>query len=1515
MSSSPTGTRLSAFPDSTAVSVAQSTDDFFECPRCHRHCKSRTWFLKHLEACGKSTSSTRTHGNTVSGEGSPGSSDAATFAIMVNNHHRLLSRSSAAEDLTPPLLESVASTKSSSLNTSSSRVHSQKTPRLAHTIGNAGREVAPSGSIETVGSVDAGLSRNSAVGCSGHRDGQSGSNQTTPAETSRASPHQLIADLPTASSVSCVGSGFSIAASCVARSASPSEGNWLHAASPRGLRAGVSRSESSSAQASVGLARASAAAAAPASSSFHAGRCDRAQQHRQPELQESFRLQSDFTWTQYTPSTSEEEEDALGEHVSSILNHFRLQLSRSPGSVQGSSDPAVRDVAASFCNAGAERLVSLGCCGKAADEWTHERRPSGGSDLHGSSSPCATVDVGRQVTTRILHAGRLPREDEREAPQFFSGSITEFSPPERTASGVPDEWQSARSDANSGRLHHSARDSVSPCSFSRVLSSASPTLAQAVSGPKVLQTNMSPTSTQVAGSSVSRLSRLNSSSNGGSARTPRHGDRSGAVTPRAISFQRGRAVGSGGFGTVYQAILSDGSLAAVKELKLENANLKAIDREVRAMSSIPPHPNCVRYLGSRYSAHHYYIIMEYISGGSINSLRKSVGRFRESVFQRYAHMVLLGLSHLHANGIVHRDIKGANVLLDESGCAKIVDFGCSGDLNQVTTTLSGGGTPLWMAPEVCRGEPATEKSDVWAYGCLCLEMTNDTGLPWNFLPCMTLQGVVYALACAKSPPAIPTDLSPEAQDFLQRCLRIDPEERATVAELLQHPFFDVDLMDDSEEDELMSSCGASARQSAVKQAIRQMDRSSALDVGAQQQAHLRDGSGDVGNGADGAPGSPLMQGSAGVSLSPPGVRSDERDSMWDSDAGVLLRSAFSHSKSPSGPQLDHYTRSVNAGFSLQAVDEDDDGDGDGAGKAEDNAGSSPSVFGGSTPAVPEASVPANRCHTPFSHAGVHEDENEYTQMITEIITQAREAYTDEERRMTERRRRLTMMHPSSDDDTSITITASSGSHTIKNGDGSHGGSSAEEDDEESQRNDNESELSTTSSSDGDDGVNGRSLGGPRRHSLGATWGAECARASATNENTGEPKSAADDVPLQKPTFAMRAKGSLAPAASPSWACSGCPPRLDALPGSAFVATSPTSVYVDSADNTVSPHGSTTSSGTPSVAAGPQSLRSPQDASLHPSFAFSYPPRQRQHRQQKQQHPCPISPPAHLRGVVGKDVTSDGSRSRGSGSLCQATSDSVVATAAGGVTPGPREPGGPVKALTPIGQPAVSSRSSPPASAGAAIPPPLPSAPATQHCPGGGGVLSDRSSSSRTLPLTPSLTVGGPHRQASPQQLATTAIPASAQADLPGSSTERYAGGLSRRDEGSAMRKTGASDHLPKGLSMAEKEIQKLLDFRASSGRRQNLSSAPPDIGWRGTKESSTAAASAVCGGDACYNHYYLHPSSSHGEHLDSERPSETESLTPRQSTGLSATGTVAAAQQSQKRKLWGLGIFRSLKNK
>jgi serine/threonine protein kinase len=260
-----------------------------------------------------------------------------------------------------------------------------------------------------------------------------------------------------------------------------------------------------------------------------------------------------------------------------------------------------------------------------------------------------------------------------------------------------------------------------------------------------------------------------------------------------LYIRRGHLIGQGAFGSVYLGMnMANSQLVAIKQIRLADANdsiIRSIQREMDVMMRLPPHPNCVRYLGHRESRRCVSVIMEFVSGGSVASLYNTVGVFHEATVRRYAAMALQGLAHLHRNGIVHQDIKGANVLADSEGVAKIADFGCCKDLNLLTGSMKTAGTPLWMAPEVCTGGSATTMSDIWSFGCFVLEMAKPDHMPWSNLN-GGLFAVMYAIGNAKQPPPAPSTMSAEGKDFLARCMCIDPLRRATAEELLHHPWIE-----------------------------------------------------------------------------------------------------------------------------------------------------------------------------------------------------------------------------------------------------------------------------------------------------------------------------------------------------------------------------------------------------------------------------------------------------------------------------------------------------------------------------------------------------------------------------------------------------------------------------------------------------------------------------------------------------------------------------------------------------
>ncbi|KPI85151.1 putative protein kinase [Leptomonas seymouri] len=1551
MNTSPTAPHFS--PDAAQSSEASH----FECPRCHRRCKSRTWFLRHLETCFQGSSSTDASPTmnsliNVLGEANAGPSPALQQQQQHHHHNHRASRRSGTNDATSLLVfESVTATSPASSLHSYHEAQKRRNSRPNLVGGYVGNDDAHQDFSDSSMSPNMGASCASALAFSFKQTHTSDASQAgsmvksfngNAGDTSSRALHGYHSSINPASNINDEKEGGgSGAPPGLSNPAGASQGSSTYVCSPLGVRAVTSSGESGPAsypnQRPAVRSAATAAAASMVPGHQGAGSAEEVSPRQALARQGSFRLHSNGTWTQYTPTTSSLSSDAAADAGLNSGDSFLGQssrrssqsLSRSVANDAGNAHHQLhphrrsnsnsrqhygRDAGSLPFNAGG-RQVSPAGPDVLNEQCIHERNGSRGSSRNVSAS-----GTGGHLPSGISATSSLPREQERLIPRIMmGGAVGDPAALDPKGSGA-DVSSGIDGNANGERLSRSQHGSASSSALSRMPSSASPIFAQAMVSPMTGHMSASLSSWASGG----RLSGVNGNGGGGGSsgpsvvRTPRQNERGVVVTPRAISFQRGRAVGSGGFGTVYQVILSDGSLAAVKELKLENTNLKAIDREVRAMSGIPPHPNCVRYLGSRYSAHHYYIIMEYISGGSINSLRKSVGRFRESVFQRYAYMVLLGLSHLHSHGIVHRDIKGANVLLDESGCAKIVDFGCSRDVKQASTTLTGGGTPLWMAPEVCRGEPATEKSDVWAFGCLCLEMTNSTGLPWSFPANITLQGVVYALACATASPPIPADLSPEAQDFLQQCLKIDAGERATVAELLRHPFFDVDLMGDSDEGEMLSSCP----QSEVKRVVQQVRRNRIRDA---RVADSDDGY-DSANGNDKAAcASPLLPGLAFGARSPRTNVLQKNSGSNGNGADLISASQTTHSKSPSGPRLDHYPRSVNVGFSLQAIDDGDDGDvvGDNnaasggqpqqypnlraeVGGAAAAVSEEPSVFDSKSYANEDAKVPsvapftgvlANRVLTSSVDSVANlgaEDEDEDTHMITEIITQAREAYTEEERRMTEQRRRRNDMYPSSDD----------GSFGDCSSDTSAGHAGINRGERRSLQPFSSASSEATISND-DDVDSPGGTGGTPQHKLGSTWrSVRCPTSTVVpvsdahpqrGGNTGKNAESQQRSMLSAQTLPNRLRDRKAAsldvdmmAGTSEGGAAASSPHNVPQSKSVFAAGSPEALpaqkHADpqgfSLAGIVNPLASSL------VVGGPQSsqrqpLQLPSTAASS-SGAHCQPPR----------HHTPTSLASLQSSAFREAAPKEAVRDTRPSMSAMTPPKGVVATLSG-MPVSSSEPGGPGRSsalLQPCQHlspsfPQLSTAATPSPSANAAVSTDLNHSSAT----------GDGYRSPRTPQLAQALTVGGPRRQSSqgPALLAT-----SLRHSPNNPSVEWYTGG-SGRLERTVTWQTGASADQPKELSLAQKEMEDMLDWGRGSDRLSStLSSSSPGTLHRSCKDHSDDSAGEY-----------------RGAHRHRERHCRDEGNSQSPAAVDPVKGLSSAEKVKGKRRHLGLGIFRSRKSK
>ena len=222
-------------------------------------------------------------------------------------------------------------------------------------------------------------------------------------------------------------------------------------------------------------------------------------------------------------------------------------------------------------------------------------------------------------------------------------------------------------------------------------------------------------------------------------------------------------------------------------------HLAALERECN-FYKVLRHAHVVEYFGAWLdrNAQCMFVFLEYVPGGSVASMLRRFGPFTEGLVRRYTRQVLLGLAFLHENKIVHRDVKGANILVTREGSCKLTDFGASKmfQADNSSGSLSNGsksviGSVYWMAPEVMKGTGHGRKADVWSLGCLVVEMFTGTH-PWGEFD--NAWTAMFAIARSERGPDLPEDASEDAKDFLQRCFQCDPAARPPAHELLRHPF-------------------------------------------------------------------------------------------------------------------------------------------------------------------------------------------------------------------------------------------------------------------------------------------------------------------------------------------------------------------------------------------------------------------------------------------------------------------------------------------------------------------------------------------------------------------------------------------------------------------------------------------------------------------------------------------------------------------------------------------------------
>eukprot|EP01064_Diplonema_japonicum_P020147 TRINITY_DN2923_c0_g1_i1.p1 TRINITY_DN2923_c0_g1~~TRINITY_DN2923_c0_g1_i1.p1 ORF type:complete len:496 (+),score=83.54 TRINITY_DN2923_c0_g1_i1:34-1521(+) len=258
-----------------------------------------------------------------------------------------------------------------------------------------------------------------------------------------------------------------------------------------------------------------------------------------------------------------------------------------------------------------------------------------------------------------------------------------------------------------------------------------------------------------------------------------------------------RVIGRGGFGTVYLGINNiTGEQVAVKDIQVGCAvgALTTFDNELRMLQKLD-HPNIVKLKGYATTTRSVAsLYLEFVPGGSLYSMLKLAGmRMYETAIRKFTRQTVQGIQYLHSLGILHRDIKPHNILVDTHGNCKVTDFGCCKIIQEKSaTTQHMAGTPQYMSPDAVTGK-VSKGSDVWSIGATIVELATNLP-PWEAQSAVGNVALIFHIGIGNGKeghhPRVPAHLSKEGKEFIQLCFSPLSDNRPSCTEMLQHPFLD-----------------------------------------------------------------------------------------------------------------------------------------------------------------------------------------------------------------------------------------------------------------------------------------------------------------------------------------------------------------------------------------------------------------------------------------------------------------------------------------------------------------------------------------------------------------------------------------------------------------------------------------------------------------------------------------------------------------------------------------------------